>query len=199
VYWYKLESSDLRPFEPLRSVEVRIHNHVQSRLCDGAAAGAADISAEDMLTLQDARRDATLCPDCQDRVDTRDVQSELYGMGRDTSAHLYAVPVLGGFDDVRNCSHCRRSTDDDCKAWRKLRKSVAVLRQECRRYAKGVDELLDTTGSRPATIYEYHAGSVAYFAPDAPDFAEAGELKGDDLAAARQVLDERALPGGNAV
>jgi len=106
------------------------------------------------------------------------------------------VPVLEGFDAVRNCSHCRRSTDDDCRVWRKLRKSVAVLRQECRWYAKGVDELLDTTGSLSATIYEYHAGSIAYFAPDAPDFAEAGELKDDDLVAAQRILDERGLPGG---
>ena len=112
--------------------------------------------------------------------------------------HLYAVLVLAGFDAVRNCSHCRRSTDDDCAAWRKFRKSVAVLRQECRRYAKGVDELLDTTGSRSATIYDYHAGSIAYFAPDAPDFAEAGELKGEAPAAVRRVLDGRGLPGGNA-
>ena len=42
-------------------------------------------------------------------------------------------------------------------------------------------------------IYEFADGSVAYFAPDAPDFAEARELKGDDLAAAQRVLDERDL------
>ena len=74
---------------------------------------------------------------------------------------LYSVPVLEGFDAVRNCSHCRRSTDDDCKAWRKLRKAVTVLRQECRWYAKGVAELLEATGDQLATIYEYHAGAVA--------------------------------------
>ena len=76
---------------------------------------------------------------------------------------------------------------------------MAVLRQECRRYAKGVDELPEATGGRLAMIYEYHAGSVAYFAPDAPDFAEAGELKDDDLAAARRILGERGLPGVNVV
>jgi len=157
-----------------------------------------DVSSEDIFELRDARRDATLCPDCHDSLHPLDMHLELYGMGRHTTAHLYAVPVLAGFDAVRNCSHCRRSTDDNCAAWRKLRKAVAVLRQECGRYAKRVDELLDTTGSRSTTIYEYHAGSVAYFAPDAPDFAEAGELQGDDLAAARHILDERALPGGNA-
>ena len=39
------------------------------------------------------------------------------------AAHLYAVPVLEGFDSVKSSSHCRRSTDDDCRAWRKLRKA----------------------------------------------------------------------------
>ena len=123
----------------------------------------------------------------------RDVKPELYGMGRHSTAHLYSVPVLAGFDAVRNCSHCRRETDGDCAAWRKLRKAVTVLRQECRRYVKGVDELLDATGGRPATIYEFADGSVAYFAPEAPDFREAGELKGKDLAAAQRVLVERGV------
>ena len=61
---------------------------------------------------------------------------------------------------------------------------------------KGVDELLDATGGCTATIYQFSCGSVAYFAPDAPDFAEAGELKDDDLAAAQRILDERGIFGG---
>ena len=112
-----------------------------------------------------------------------DIEPELYGMGRHTTAHLYAVPVLAAFDAIRNCSHCRRNTDDDCKAWREARKAVAVLTQEARRLAKGVDELRDATGGCAATIYQFACGSVAYFAPDAPDFQEAGELVGDELAA----------------
>ena len=56
---------------------------------------------------------------------------------------------------------------------------------------KGVDELLAATGGRLATIYEFADGSVAYFAPDATDFRETGELKGKDLAAAQRLLDER--------
>ena len=64
---------------------------------------------------------------------------------------------------------------------------------------KGVDELLEATGGRTANIYEFACGSVAYFAPDAPDFREAGELKGADLAAAQRILDERGIPGGLAV
>ena len=106
-------------FEP---VGHHIHDRAQARLCDGRPAGDADISSEDWLELREARRDATLCPDCQDEVSPRDVHLELYGYGRMSTAHLYAVPVLSGFDAVRNCSHCRRETDDDCAAWRKLRK-----------------------------------------------------------------------------
>ena len=142
-------------FEP---VGHHIHNRAQARLCDGRPASDVDISSEDWLEMREARKDATLCPDCQDRCPLRDVQLELYGYGRMSTAHLYAVPVLAGFDAVRNCSHCRRETDDDCAAWRKLRKSVAVLRQECRRYAKGVDELLAATGGRTATSMSSHAG-----------------------------------------
>ena len=110
-------------------------------------------------------------------------------MGRHTTAHLYAVPVLEGFDAIRNCSYCRRNTDDNCKAWREARESVAVLTQEARRLAKGVDELRDATGGRSANMYEFACGSVAYFAPDAPDFQEAGELRGDDMEKAVRILE----------
>ena len=106
-----------------------------------------------------------------------------------TFAHLYAVPVLAAFDAIRNCSHCRQNTDDNCKAWQEARKAVAVLTQEARRLTKGVDELREAMGGRTANIYQFACGSVAYFAPDAPDFQEAGELTGDDLAAAQRVLD----------
>ena len=174
-----------------KPVEHHIHNRVQACLCDGSPASDADISSEDWLELREVRRDATLCPDCQDKVPPRDVHLELYGYGRMSTAHLYAVPALSGFDAVRNCSHCRRETDDDCAAWRKLRKSVAVFKQECRRYVKGVDELLGATDGRMATVYEFADESIAYFAPDAPDFQESGELKGADLTAAQRVFDER--------
>ena len=55
---------------------------------------------------------------------------------------------------------------------------MAVLTQEAQRIAKGVDDLRDATSGRPANIYQFACGSVAYFAPDAPDFQEAGELSG---------------------
>ena len=179
-----------------RPVEHHIENRTHTRLCDGSPASDADISSEDWSALREVRRDATLCPDCQDKVNPRDVRSELYGMGRHTTAHLYAVPVLAAFDAIRNCSHCRRNTDDDCKAWRKARKAVAVLTQKARRFAKGVDELRDATGGCAANIYQFACGSVAYFAPDAPDFQEAGELKGDALSSALRVLDAMGAPGG---
>ena len=78
-------------------------------------------------------------------------------------------------------------------------KSVAVLTQEARRLAKGVDELRDATGGRTANIYQFACGSVAYFAPDAPDFQEAGELNGAALAAALRILNGSSVPGGNPV
>ena len=137
-------------------------------------------------------------PTARTQVNSRDVRSDLYGYDRMSTAHLYAVPVLAAFDAIRNCSHCRRNTDDNCKAWREARESVAVLTQEARRIAKGVDELRDATGGRRANIYQFACGSVAYFAPDVPDFCEAGELKGDGLAAAQRILDERGMSGGNA-
>ncbi len=88
-----------------KPVEHHIANRAHTRLCDGRPASDTDVSSEDWSALRDARKDATLCPDCQDRVPSRDVQQELYGMGRHTTAHLYAVPVLAAFDAIRNCSH----------------------------------------------------------------------------------------------
>ena len=170
-------------------IEYHIEDRAHTRLCDGRPASDADISSEDWSALREARRDATLCPDCQDKVNPRDVRPELYGYGRMSTAHLYSVPVLTAFDAIRNCSHCRRNTDDNCKAWREARGSVVVLTQEARRLAKGVDELRDATGGCTANIYQFACGSVAYFAPDAPDFQEAGELKGDDLAKAVRILN----------
>ena len=172
-----------------RPVEHHIANRADTRLCDGSPASDADISSEDWSALREARRAATLCPDCQDRVNSRDVKPELYGYGKMSTAHLYAVPVLVVFDAIRNCLHCRRDTDDNCKAWREARESVAVLTQEATRLVKGVNELRDATGGRTANIYQFACGSVAYFAPDAPDFQEAGELRGEALARALRILE----------
>ena len=112
-------------------VEHHIEDRAHTRLCDGRPASDTDVSSEDWFALRDARKAATLCPDCQDRMHPLDIEPELYGMGRHTTAHLYAVPVLAAFDAIRNCSHCRRDTDDNCKAWREA--MVVVLTQEARR------------------------------------------------------------------
>ena len=182
-----------------RPVEHHIEDRAHARLCDGGPASDTDVSSEDRSALREARRDATLCPDCQDRVSPRDVRSDLYGYGKMSTAHLYAVPVLAAFDAIRNCSHCRRDTDDNCKAWREARRAVATLTQEAKRYAKGVDELRDATGGCTANIYQFGCGSVAYFAPDANDFQEAGELRGDDLDKALRVLNARGSLSGKAI
>ena len=142
-----------------KPIEHHIENRAHTRLCDGEPASDTDVSSGDWYALRDTRGDATLCPDCQDRVDSRDVRSELYDMGRHSTAHLYAVPVLAAFDAIRNCSHCRRNSDDDCKAWRAARKSEAVLTHEARRLANGVDELWDATGGRTANIYQFACGN----------------------------------------
>ena len=180
------------------AVERHLAERDGARLCDGEPASDADISSEDWMEIREARVSATLCPECQDKLHPLDVQPELYGMGRHSSAHLYAVPVLAAFDAIRNCSHCRRRIDDNCPAWRKARKAVAVLQEQSVRFVRGVDELHHATGGCTATVYEFVCGSVAYFAPEAPDFAEAGELKGADLARTRRILDERGMPGGMA-
>ena len=124
-----------------RLVEHHIEDRTHARLCDGRPASDTDVSSGDWASLRDARKDATLCPDCQDRVNPRDVRSDLYGYDRMSTAHLYAVPVLAAFDAIRNCSHCRRNTDEDCKAWREAKDAVAVLTQQATRLAKGVGEL----------------------------------------------------------
>ena len=180
------------------AVGQHIASRAVARLCDGEPASELDVSSEDWMEIREARVAATLCPGCQDKLHPLDVQPELYGMGRHSSAHLYAVPVLAAFDAIRNCSHCRRHTDDDCAAWRKARKAVAVLQEQAIRFVRGIDELHHATGGCAATVYEFAGGSVAYFAPEAPDFAEAGELKSSDLTQGLRILDERGMPGGMA-
>ena len=69
-------------------IEHHIENRAQKRLCDGRPASDTDVSAEDWAALRDARKDAILCSDCQDRVNPSDVRTELYGYGRMSIAHL---------------------------------------------------------------------------------------------------------------
>ena len=44
--------------------------------------------------------------------------------------------------------------------------------------SEGCGRPADLTGGRTANIYQFACGAVAYFAPDAPDFQEAGEVSG---------------------
>ena len=60
-----------------RPVEHHIEDRAHTRLCDGSPASDADISSEDWSVLREARRDATLCPDCQDRVNSRDTRTNV--------------------------------------------------------------------------------------------------------------------------
>ena len=58
--------------------------------------------------------------------------------------------------------------------------------------------MTDATGGKPATLYEFVDGSVAYFALGTPSWQEADELQGWALENARRILDERAAPGRKA-
>ena len=60
-----------------RPVEHHIEDRAHTRLCDGSPASDADISSEDWDALREARRDATLCPDCQDRVNSHDARTNV--------------------------------------------------------------------------------------------------------------------------
>ena len=170
-----------------------VRRHISGRegapLCGGEPASGRDVSSEDWMELRAARAAAALCPDCHDGVDPRDVQPELYGIGRMSTAHLYAVPVLAGFDAIRNLYIVNAPQIGQSVGW--ARGVVAVLREQAIRLVQGVTELHHVTGGCAATIYEFADGSVAYFAPEAPDFAEAGELRDDELAAALRVLTAR--------
>ena len=67
-----------------KPIEHHIEDRAHARLCDGRPASDADISSSDWSALRDARKDTTLCPDCQDRMHPLDIEPELYGMGRHT-------------------------------------------------------------------------------------------------------------------
>ena len=109
------------------------------------------------------------------------------------------MPVLKDLDSIRNCPHCRQFPGDrTCRAWQEARKSVRTLRQEARRFAKEVTELNAATGGCADTLYQFLDASVGYFAPDAPMWREAGDLTGQDLDKALEVLQRRGQPGGKA-
>ena len=145
-----------------KPIEHHIEDRALTRLCDGMPASDTDISSEDWFALRDARKETTLCADCQDKVNPHDVRSDLYGYDRMSTAHLYSVPVLVAFDAIRNCSHCRRDTDANCKA-----------------ACEGCGRSAGCNGWPAGEHLPVRVRIGGCFAPDAPDFQEAGELKGD--------------------
>ena len=165
-----------------------------TRLCDRRPAGQADIPTDDVGALREARSQATLCPTCQLKsgYPPFHLQQSRYRDGHRTLAHLYTVPVLNDLDNIRNCPHCRQFPGDrTCRAWQEARMGVRTLRQEARRFAREVTELNAATGGCTATIYQFLDGSVGYFAPDAPMWREAGDLTGQNLAKALEILQRR--------
>ena len=106
------------------------------------------------------------------------------------------MPVLNDLDNIRNCPHCRQSPSDrNCRAWQGARKSVKVLRHEAQRLTREVTELNTATGGCAATLYQFLDGSVAYFDLDAPMWQEAGDLTGQDLDKALEILQQQGLLG----
>ena len=60
-----------------KEIEHHFGNRAHTRLCDGSPASDADISSSDCDAVREARRDTTLCPDCQDRVNSRDARTNV--------------------------------------------------------------------------------------------------------------------------
>ena len=169
------------------------------RLCDWRTAGEAHIPTGDTATLREAWAQASLCPVCQlnSGYPPFHLQKSRYRASHRALAHLYTVPVLNDLDNIRNCPHCRQSPSDrKCRAWQEARKGVRALRQEARRFAREVTEIKAAIGGCAATIYQFLDGSVGYFAPDAPMWREAGEVTGQDLDRALEVLHQQGVPGG---
>ena len=176
----RLEARSVEP-EP-RMIEYRpIRHHIfrspePTRLCDGQPSSTDDLLTRDIGPLREARAEATLCPTCQLRSGHRAFYlrplRQVYG--KQTLAYLHTLPIQNGFDEVRNCPHCREAPGEPaCRAWKNLAKSVRVLQHEASLTARDVTELMHTTDGRPATLYRFVDGSVGYLAPDAPSWLEA--------------------------
>ena len=201
----RLEGQPVKPGEgmiesqPIRHHIFRMPEPV--RLCDGQPSGPDDIATREMEALREARAEATLCPTCQVNSGHQPfrLRPSRQGHGKRTLAYMYTIPVQDGFDDVRNCPHCRENPGKrTCRAWRGLARSVRVLQQEARLTAREVTELTGATGGRQATLYRFLDGSVGYLAPDAPPWQEAGEVTGRALARAFRVLGKRGVPAAAA-
>ena len=124
------------------------------------------------------------------------MKPELYGMGRMSTAHLYAVPcwpVSMRLETARRA--CRRSSDDNCRLggrpaspWPYSGRSPGDTQRvwmSC--WPQQVAAPPPSTCSR--------ADRSLTSRPEAPDFQEAAELTGDTLTQAQRILDERGLAG----
>ena len=170
------------------------------RLCDGRLAGPGDILTADLQVAREARGMATLCPACQEGLGRRRLElgrrREVFG--RQSLACLYSFPVQDGYDDVRNCGHCRAGPHGaGCAAWERVRAGVMTLREESVLIVPDTGELGGLTGGVRAAVFRFFDGSVGYFAQDAPDWREAGEVTGVvGLERAERVLSAVGRPGG---
>ncbi len=170
------------------------------RLCDGRLAGSGDILTVDLQGAREARGEATLCPACQEGLGRRRLElgrrREVFG--RQSLAFLYSFPVQDGYDDVRNCGHCRAGPHGvGCAAWRRVRAAVKVLWDEAVWVVPDTGELGGLTGGARAAVFRFCDGSVSYFGQDAPDWREAEEVTGVvGLERAERVLSAVGRPGG---
>ena len=191
--------ADITTLNPVRHHITR--GREKTRLCDGRAAGGADIATSNLEALRQSRAEATLCPVCQQNsgISPHILRPRRPSGGSRNLACLYTTPVLDDFDNIRNCPRCRQHPGDrTCRDWDEARKGVRVLHQEARRIAREVTDILEATGGCTATIYEFLDGSVGYFAFGAPSWQEAGEITGEVRERALHVLESRGGPGGKA-
>ena len=191
--------ADITTLNPVRHHITR--GREKTRLCDGRAAGGADIATSNLEALRQSRAEVTLCPVCQQNsgISPHILRLRRPSGGSRNLACLYTTPVLDDFDNIRNCPRCRQHPGDrTCRDWDEARKGVRVLHQEARRIAREVTDIPEATGGCTATIYEFLDGSVGYFAFGAPPWQEAGEITGGIREQALHVLESRGGPGGKA-
>ena len=180
-------------------LEQHIAGRSDHRLCNHEQATDEDIDHTDMAALKEARAAATLCPWCQHEsgLHSFNLQSDRYGPPPRSMAHLYSIPALYDFDNVRNCPCCRQNPDGrSCRARINLAKGYQTLEDECRAKAKATGTALEEhTGGPGARIFLLADGSIAFWNHKAPDWKESGQLTGLALQEANQLLLERGTPG----
>ena len=94
--------------------------------------------------------------------------------------------IPGGYALSVTCAFSISTTSD-------ISSNVQTLSDEAKAIVRNAPELQDITGVRTATLYRFADDSVGYFVPDAPDWQEADELKGNDMDRALGILQDRGL------